>query len=181
MSWDTFIDDHYSGIYRYCCQFTGNPTEAEDLTQEIFLKAHKSFQTLREQKASKAWIFTIARNTCIDRARWWKRFFRTLNEVEPQQSTEPQENELTITLRKLISELPEKQREVFILRHFHGFSTEETATLLKISDGTVKSHLKRAIDKLRTALESQENSTLLNIQPSESLTTDHSGEASLET
>ena len=70
-------------------------------------------------------------------------------------ATNPSQSELGMTLHKLVARLSQRQREVFILRHWHGFSTEETAEQLGLNCGTVKSHLKRAIDHLKHELASE--------------------------
>ena len=153
MEWDEFVEQYYNPIFRFCFQILGSREEAEDLTQDTFFKAYKSFATLEKPESAKYWIYSIARNGCIDRKRWWKRILLqdTLSDELPANSGQP---DLSITLRKLIQKLPQKQREVFVMRHWHGFSTEETARALGIDPGTVKSHLKRAIDKLKRQLSS---------------------------
>lgn len=153
MDWETFVNEHYSKIYGFIYQFLGSKADAEDATQEAFLRAYKSYSSLREPSSAKAWIYSIARNVCIDKSRWWKRYTATISNLDREDTANPKTTELTLTLRKLINELPIKQREVFILRHWHDFDTKETAKLLSISEGTVKSHLKRAIDKIKKDLE----------------------------
>lgn len=155
--WEQFVRTYYSSIYAFCKQILGSSAEAEDATQETFLRAYKKQSTLKEYSAQRAWIYSIARNACFDRKRWWKRqfrlFVRTEDETTEAVATQPQLSELTQELQKAIAELPQKQREVFVLRHWHGFSTEETARLLNLETGTVKSHLKRAVDKLKQRIE----------------------------
>jgi len=156
INWEQFVEEYYQRIYRYCYQFLGRASEAEDVTQETFLKAYRSRSTLKDSSARSAWIYSIARNSCLDKKRWWQRYFRVLEDVDTS-SPETPGYELTLTLRKLILDLPHKQREVFILRHWHQFSTKEAADLLGIQEGTVKSHLKRAVEKLKAALLKDEN------------------------
>ena len=152
MQWDEFVENFYSPIYRFCFHILGSREEAEDLTQETFLKAFKNFSSINKQDSAKYWIYSIARNGCIDRKRWWKRLL--LQDATTEEIAAPgREPDISLTLSKLIAALPQKQREVFILRHWHGFSTEEVAEFLKIDGGTVKSHLKRAVDKLKAQLE----------------------------
>jgi RNA polymerase sigma-70 factor (ECF subfamily) len=150
--WQNLVNDYYAAIYRYSYQFLGTQDEAQDATQQTFLKAFRSFSTLKQQSSEKSWLYSIARNVCIDRKRWWRTWLSasaTSSEDRPAPARSP---ELSVTLKKLIGDLPERQREVFILRHWHDFSTTETAQMLGLDEGTVKSHLKRAIDKLRCSL-----------------------------
>ena len=151
MNWDEFVAEYYAPIYRFCFHILGSREEAEDLPQDTFFKAYKSFSSVTKQESIRSWIYSIARNGCIDRKRWWKRFLPASHEVEDLRST-PESPDLSMTLSKLVSALPQKQREVFVLRHWHGFSTSEVADFLKIDEGTVKSHLKRAVDKLKVQL-----------------------------
>lgn len=151
-NWEDFLDRYYDRIYRYCFFFFGgNAADAEDATQVTFVKAWKSFGALRTREAEKAWVYSIARNTCLDRKRWWKRFLNFRDQLEVDSYTLPV-GTVSPSLLRLIHELPARQREVFLLRHWHEFSTEETAGQLDISAGTVKSHLKRAVDTLRAKL-----------------------------
>lgn len=84
--------------------------------------------------------------------RWWNRFFNNHASAEVD-TGESQEVELALAIKGALKELPRRQHEVFVLRHWHGFSTAETAELLGIDQGTVKSQLKRAIDKIKTLVE----------------------------
>ncbi|RMG41731.1 MAG: RNA polymerase sigma factor [Candidatus Dadabacteria bacterium] len=152
--WSDFVENYYQPIYGYCYQFLGSHAEAEDAVQQAFLKAYKKRSKLRNQTQLKSWVYSIARNVCIDRLRWWKRTRLVVAQLETPEINE--NNELVMTIKKLLARLPARQREVFILRHWHGFSTEEAAELLGISTGSVKSHLKRAIDKLKKELKTSE-------------------------
>ena len=150
--WQNLVNDYYTAIYSYSYQFLGTQDEAQDATQQTFLKAFRSISALKQRSSAKSWLYSIARNVCIDRKRWWRTWLSasaTSPEGRPAIERFP---ELSITLKKLIGELPVRQREVFILRHWHDFSTSETAQMLGLDEGTIKSHLKRAIDKLKISL-----------------------------
>ena len=152
MNWNEIIELYYDPIYGFCRQFLGGAAEAEDATQEVFFKAFKKQADLRDTKAAKAWLYSIARCECLDRTRWWRRL-AVWRAAQP--TAEPRTEGLGELGRAVLEELanlPTRQREVFILRHWHGFSTKETAELLGISDGTVKSQLKRAVDTVKAAL-----------------------------
>jgi RNA polymerase sigma-70 factor (ECF subfamily) len=162
--WDELVSEFYTPIYRFCRQFLGNQAEAEDATQQVFFKAWKKSSTLKDQSATRAWLYTIARNVCRDRVRWWKRLFAFTETLELPEVSAP--NAISRTLRRAVANLPTRQREVFILRHWHEFSTAETAAQLGISPGAVKAHLKRAVDSLRKQFEherSTESSAVASI------------------
>lgn len=148
--WDRFVEDHYHSIFAFCAQMLRSRADAYDATQDAFEKALRQYGTVRDEGARKGWMYQIARNTCLDKLRWWKRF------VVPAEDLSEVSVTGSITLRheimKALQELPVRQREVFVLRHWHGFSTEESANILGISGGAVKTHLFRAVHALQRAL-----------------------------
>lgn len=149
--WEDFISRYYESIYSFCFHYTGRHEDAEDVTQEVFLRAFSAKARVRENE--RAWLYSIARNRCADRYRSLKRFVSFLGGLEQRDEAE-EAGELGSVRRALVA-LPKRQKEVFILRHWHGFDTAETAKLLQIEEGTVKSHLKRAIESLRRELLSE--------------------------
>jgi RNA polymerase sigma-70 factor (ECF subfamily) len=160
LDWEEFVELHYTAIFAYCNQMLRSSADAEDAVQDTFLRAYKQLGSLKEKAAARAWVYTIARNVCLDKQRWWKRQLRHLSE-HTEEAVDlgvpgQQRSEMAARLQRLIAALPLKQREVFVLRHWHGFSTDETADILGINTGTVKSHLKRAVDKLKQELEREE-------------------------
>lgn len=155
--WDEFVEEYYERIFNFCRQFLGDYEEARDVTQQVFSKCFVSLTSLRDKQSEKAWVYSVARNCCIDRKRWYKRYLHWFSTDNEAQARTNSNSDLQLTLRELISTLPRQQREVFILRHLQDFSTEETARLLKISESTVKTQLKRAVDKLKHALQSDDN------------------------
>ena len=148
--WERLVEGYYERIFSYCCHLLGSKTEAQDITHEVFVKAYTTHHKLRDVTKERAWIYTIARNCCFDRRRWWKRFLYSDKQPEVENIFS---SELSYEIQEAVAQLPTKQREVFILRHWHQFSTEETAQLLHIHTGTVKSHLKRAVDSLKERLQ----------------------------
>ncbi len=159
--WAELVDSYYKEIFRFCCQILGSTAEAEDVTQEVFIKAFKHRRALRDRAALRAWLYTIARNLCRDKQRWWSRTAKTLHDYFSTE-TAPPPSTLTASFQAIIQSLPMRQREVFILRHFHEFSTAETAAQLGIDEGSVKSHLKRAVDRLKSVLTKAEERTTEN-------------------
>lgn len=148
---DEAFAKYYPAIFRFCLQMLRNKADAEDAVQTTFLKAQKSIQLLQSETAIKPWLYQIARNSCLDHYRVITQIKKSLKTIFFESSYEPYYPETP--LLRLIQELPLKQREVFILRHLHEFSTKETAEFLNLDEGTVKSHLSRSIKQLRLKLE----------------------------
>ena len=150
---DEILDSYYQKIYRFCIHRLGNQNDAEDATQECFTKAYKNFSSLKDQNLVKQWLYQIASNVCNDRFRSLGRFKKIIKNLFIGENTLPVESNHMIL--KVIKKLPKQQSEIFILRQLHDFSTEETANMLGITDGTVKSQLSRAISFLKKELEAK--------------------------
>lgn len=152
VDWDELVEELHPAIYRYCLHLLHHRSSADaaDATQESFLKALKAAHRPATIAEARLWMFSIARNVCIDQMRWWKRAGSFLFSSGTAERPETDRADvLRLMLRESLKKLSSRQYEVFILRHWHGFSTEETATLLALDSGSVKSHLKRAVDHLR--------------------------------
>lgn len=144
--WQEIVEAHYADIYAYAFRFLGSKDEAEDLTQDVFLKAWLVLERGDLIPEIRPWLFVIARNRCIDKKRWWKRWLGFLSSTQP---AEPEAFEASEFNTDILQTLPKRQREIFILRHWHDFSTAQTANLLGISEGAVKSQLKKAVESLK--------------------------------
>lgn len=146
--WNELVEQYHARIFGFCWQILGSRHEAEDAAQDCFYKAYKARRTLQAGGSVKSWLYAIARNACLDRKRWWRRWRIQLDWDSPSEGF-ANDSALFVELRQMIAALPARQKEVFVLRHWHGFSTVETAALLGTSEGTVKSHLSRAVAKLK--------------------------------
>ncbi|MDD2533595.1 MAG: sigma-70 family RNA polymerase sigma factor [Eubacteriales bacterium] len=156
-AFDEIVQLYLPRIYRLCFNWTGHQQDAEDCTQESFLKAYRALANYRGQSSFYTWLYRIAANTCHDFHRSKKNqtfvfLDQTFGEDEqPVQLADqgflPDEiainHELGVTLCQSIQQLNEPMRDVLILRDVEGFSYGEIAQLLKISEGTVKSRLFR--------------------------------------
>jgi RNA polymerase sigma-70 factor, ECF subfamily len=164
-------------VLRLCRLWLADAHEAEDVTQEVFLKLHRACQAQPSHMVWGAWLTRVAVNACRDRRRsgWWKWWRgsdrvswdrRSSSAADPYDAwpgTEAQRHDLTPEEEALGSErrariwwafrqLSRRQQEVFVLRHLEGWSTEAVANMLGLSVGSVKQHLFRAIRHLRAAL-----------------------------
>lgn len=137
-------------IFRLCLGFAGNIQEAEELTQEVYLKAYRKIDSLENITAAREWLFQIARHVCLDHHR--KRPPVSLLPLgsagDPPDPKTPdsqiiQDEQLGL-LKKAIGGLPKKWKETFVLREYGHLSYEEIAAALGIKRGTVMSRLNRA-------------------------------------
>ena len=152
-TWDELVEDYYDSIYRFCYQLSGNAADAEEITQDVFLKAFQRIHELNDATKVRGWLYSIARNACYDQFRWVKRVLQFKSSTEARAEVMmPQEGRLSQALLTHLQQLPRGQREVFVLRHWHEHSTRETAELLGVHEGSVKRQLKRAVDSLKEAL-----------------------------
>jgi RNA polymerase sigma-70 factor, ECF subfamily len=151
---------HYSLVYRYAFRLCGSVEEAEDLTQQAFLTAHRRLHQLREQDSAKAWLCAIARNTFLTRIA----LRRSARSVPLQLIPEPADespHELLIEsdeLQQILNELPEEFRTPLILFYFDEFTYREIAEQMNVPIGTVMSRLARGKGYLRRRLEAMQSS-----------------------
>jgi RNA polymerase sigma-70 factor (ECF subfamily) len=139
-------------VFRICLGFSRNPWEAEDLTQEVYLKAYLKLDSLRDPGVKKEWLFRIARNTCLDHLKKQNRNPLAFQETNPGDDppdprtpeTQALQDEEQARLKAAISSLPRKQREVFVLKEYASLSYKEIAATLDVREGTVMSRLNRA-------------------------------------
>jgi RNA polymerase sigma-70 factor (ECF subfamily) len=162
------VSDHQRMVYQLALHLLGDPQEALDLSQEVFLRVFRTLPQFRGQSALKTWIYRIVVNQASNRQRWWRRRRRAqqvpLEEhtaahgelADSRQMAMPdrvlQQRETAGRVWSALDQLPFDQRTVIVLREIDGFSYEEMADSLGVAVGTVKSRLARARDNLRAAL-----------------------------
>lgn len=136
-------------ITRTCCLYLGDRGLAEDAAQETFLRAWRSMAQFegRNNATPKSWLIRIAINTCknIRRTAWFRKTDRS---VTPEELPLPAAEE-DRTLLLTVQSLPDRQREVVILRYYHGMSLDETARTLGLSRSTAFHRLQKALKCLR--------------------------------
>jgi len=142
----------FSGdLFRYALFLSRDRSQAEDLTQEAFLRAWRSLSSLREESKAKSWLFTTVRREYL---RQFERFQPPLDELDPERMPEPRGNEAeTMWLRRLIERLPMIYKEPLMLQVIGGFSGNEIAQMLDIPRATVNTRLFRARVHLRQLLD----------------------------
>jgi len=150
---DAFFRTHATPVWNYLRRLTGDAERSSDLFQRIFLKAWTHFET-RKTGSERAWIFTIAVNEARDEMRRRKR--ELLRPVAPEElparaaepGMSPEDRELVREVLRGVEELPEHQREIFLLVRYQGFTFAEAASLLGIGVSAAKMAVARAHEKL---------------------------------
>jgi RNA polymerase sigma-70 factor (ECF subfamily) len=161
---DDFRDlyaEHRARVLRLCRLILADADEAEEVAQEIFLKAFRFYRSGGRPEAWNKWLATVAVNACRDRLRssWWRRWrgrTEEFDEFKAHSHHSAEESALQRETQRMVWEkfgrLSARQREIFALRHFEGWSTEEVAAQLGLSQGSVKQHLFRAVRELRKGI-----------------------------
>jgi RNA polymerase sigma-70 factor, ECF subfamily len=156
------IDQAYPRILRYVRGLVRNPTEAEDVAQETFLRAYRARDELRDPQARLTWLYRIATHVCFDRLRQRKRrpeaWDTAVEEMELADSGPPlvqfiEQSEMSACVQDYLVGLPDGYRAVLLLHDLHEQTAPQIAQLLGLSLATVKIRLHRARVKLRAALE----------------------------
>jgi RNA polymerase sigma-70 factor (ECF subfamily) len=160
--YDELYRTHQARIMRLCRLLLKDSQEAEEAVQEVFLKLVRAGKAQEVNMVWAAWLTRVAVNTCRDRRRsrwwrWWQEESMELGEMQiPTKDPNPEERIVSREERERIwsffHKLSARQQEVFVLRYVDGWSGEEVAKLLGMTEGTVKRHLFRAVHSLRQAL-----------------------------
>jgi len=145
---ETLFDQVYEAygpsLYRFCLLHMKNPSDAEDVMQEVFCKRLYRAPKFRSPEHERNWLFQVARNQCRDELRRMRRTELPLEAAE-HVSIPPAQ----LSLLEQASNLPEDQRTALHLYYYEGYQVEEIARLLNISISSVKMRLKRGRDALR--------------------------------
>ena len=151
---DALVNALYSDLYRYAYWICNNASVAEDLVQETYLRAWKSFDYLKDEKAAKAWLITILRR---ENARLHERYKPELLDIDyiHLEDTAISPGQLTENnmLQKAILQLDMEFREPVILQVLGGFDTSEISDILELNKNTVLTRLFRGRKKLKQAFD----------------------------
>ncbi len=162
------VTDHQRMVYQLALHLLGDPQEAMDLSQEVFLRVFRTTAQFRGQSSLRTWIYRIVVNQASNRQRSWRRRFRayqvTLDDhaashgelAAQDRSASPeqvlQQHETAGRVWQALASLPFEQRVAIVLREIDGLGYDEIAESLGVVVGTVKSRLARARLNLRDAL-----------------------------
>ena len=171
-AFDEMVSRYWDRIYSMVHQLLRNAQDAEEVTQDAFIRAHRGLVNFRGESAFSTWLYQIATNLARNRYWYWgrrKRYFSvsldapvssenstTLAEIIPAELETPDDiavtQEFVSRISRGMDRLSAKHREILILRNVKNMAYEEIAEILGISVGTVKSRIARARESLRSKL-----------------------------
>jgi RNA polymerase sigma-70 factor (ECF subfamily) len=154
VAWDQIVRQHWRKVFNLAYKFVGRHDEAEDLTQDIFLKIFKALHTFDRRANFQTWLISISRNLCIDHYRSVRKERETMAREVDAANLAPVSRERgpygeleQIDLRQLIrqglAELPPALKQAVELRDLQELSYQEIAAQLRLPEGTVKSRINR--------------------------------------
>lgn len=151
-AFDIIFDKYRLSVYSICYRYTRNDEDAREITQDVFIKVHRNLDKFNEKSKLFTWLYRIVVNTCLSFKRKNK-VFANPSELIPASAISMEER---LVMKKAIDDalqdLPERQRMVFILRHYDGYKFDEIAELMSITSGAAKANHHHAIIKLRDLL-----------------------------
>jgi RNA polymerase sigma-70 factor, ECF subfamily len=158
-AWDLIVRQHWRKVFNVAYKFVGRHDEAEDLTQDIFLKIFKSLDTFDRRANFQTWLISISRNLCIDHYRSVRKERETIDRgvdaselspaskgVSPVQALEQRDR--VMLLRQALAQLPDTLRTAVVMRDIQELSYQEIADKLRLPEGTVKSRINRGRSEL---------------------------------
>lgn len=158
-AWERIVRLHWRKVFNVAYKFVGKHDEAEDLTQDIFLKIFKSLDTFDRRANFQTWLISVSRNLCIDHYRSVRKERETMDrDVDPNDltpaSSDPgpvaalEQRDRVSLLRDALTALPESLREAVVMRDIQELSYQEIAERLRLPEGTVKSRINRGRNEL---------------------------------
>jgi RNA polymerase sigma-70 factor, ECF subfamily len=158
-AWELIVRQYWRKVFNVAYKFVGKHDEAEDLTQDIFLKIFKSLDTFDRRANFQTWLISISRNLCIDHYRSVRKERETIDrdvdanelapasrEISPMQALE--QHDRVVLLRQALAALPETLRTAVLMRDIQELSYQEIADALRLPEGTVKSRINRGRTEL---------------------------------
>jgi RNA polymerase sigma-70 factor, ECF subfamily len=166
-AFDWLVTHYHRPVFGLVAGILCDPSEAADVTQEVFLKAFRGIGGFREGSSLRTWLYRIAVREALNHRRWFMRHLRCLRPMETGEDEAPLDfeaheaspfdqlatREVEQLVRQALGKLAEGYRAAVILRDLEGLSYEEVADVLDISVGTVKSRILRGRRALREILE----------------------------
>jgi RNA polymerase sigma-70 factor, ECF subfamily len=156
----TLFETHRGRIYRYIHHLVKNPAEAEDLTQETFLRAHRRHNSLRDPGAARGWLYQIATRVCLDRLRQRKPHLsldgeeaESLASLDPSALAAAERRETSECVQRCLQFLPDHYRAVILMHEVFSLTAPEIAALTDLNLTAVKMRLHRARRMLEMVME----------------------------
>ena len=172
-AWEEIVQKYHRRIYNICYRFAGSGDDAEDLTQEVFIKMYRTLNSYDvERGAFMTWVTTITRNLLVDHFRKTKQDRMTdsldtvssehedamplseqIPDLGPSQDSRVQSRETGDAVHQALQKLSPELRETVILRDLQDMDYRDIATVLKVPEGTVKSRINRGRAELARLLQ----------------------------
>ncbi|OGD17847.1 MAG: hypothetical protein A2Y69_07430 [Candidatus Aminicenantes bacterium RBG_13_59_9] len=157
------VEAYKKKMYFFALDMVGDPADAEDISQEVFLKAFRGFRTFKRDARLGSWLCRIAYNTSVDHLRRRPLIPETMEDAvldsgsdgfrELPPSSDPARTAETrllgVRVERALQNVSDRERTVFLLRHYNDLRLDEIAEAMQISVGSVKSYLFRCLRKLR--------------------------------
>jgi RNA polymerase sigma-70 factor (ECF subfamily) len=170
-AFDLLVARHQGPVFNFILRFLRDPAAAEDILQEVFLRVVKGAPQFERRAKFTTWLYTIARNLCIDAQR--KARYRRASSLDapvdddpesaplgasvadpgPTPSDEAIDGQAREAILAALEALSPEQREVFVLREYAGLPFQEIAGIVGCPENTVKSRMRYALENLRRSLE----------------------------
>ena len=155
-AWEPLVLAHQEAVFRLSYLLLGDPDDAEDIAQETFLRAWNYLKRFDATRPLRPWLLSIASNLASNRRRSAGRYFAALTRAfrnEPAVSASTEEKSAQHMeageLWKAVQHLSVPDQQIIYLRYFLDLPVTETADVLQVAEGTVKSRLSRALERLR--------------------------------
>jgi len=160
-AFEEFVRTYQHRVFGVAFRMLGNAAEAEEIAQEVFLRAHRGLAEFRGDAKLSTWLYAIASRLCLNRLASGERGMIRAGDAGLMQLTHEaggpdtvlEQTELEAALHRAIAELPDERRIVIVLRDLEGLAYEEIAEALNLPTGTVRSRLHRARLDLKDKLE----------------------------
>jgi len=163
LSFDELVEIYLKQVFNFAFRLIGSKRDSEDITQEVFLKIWKNLKKFDFDKSFKTWLFSIARNTCIDYLRKRKDIPMSFFDDEYEgnfiqdnlETDEPNSEEVIVfeenkkLIEDALKELSFVQKEIIIMKYVNELSLSEVAEIMNMPRETVKSHHRRGLLKMR--------------------------------
>jgi len=162
-AWERIVSLYWRKVFNVAYKFVGRHDEAEDLTQEIFLKVFKSLATFDRRANFQTWLVSVSRNLCIDHYRSVRQERAAVDRTvdtstltpatnEPEPIVALEQRDRVVLLQRALAALPEPLRKAVVMRDLQELSYQEIAVALGVPEGTVKSRINRGRAELARAI-----------------------------
>ena len=153
-AYDAIVRRFQDRVFRLACVWLYDDQSAPDVAQEVFVRGYKGLRTFRFRAAPFTWLYRTTKNVCneFNRVRKTEQLDDEPHDPGSVPESDVAEYESASRVRRLVAKLPERQREVVLLRVFEDMSVKETAQSMGCREGTVKALLHKAMAKLKLSM-----------------------------